>query len=120
MGDPSKLVLLDALVREAGRDGGALFASVRAAGAYLLAGLEDIAARRPGLVADARGAGLFCALTVRGGRRDALVGALRARGVECGGSGDHALRFRPALIFQPRHAAVVLEILDATLAEMDV
>ena len=48
-------------------------------------------------------------------RRDAILGKLRSEGVNCGGCGDNAIRLRPALIFQPKHANIFLEKLEKVL-----
>ena len=39
-------------------------------------------------------------------------------GFQTGGCGDTSIRFRPALIFQPHHAHMFLEGLEATLKDM--
>jgi 4-aminobutyrate aminotransferase-like enzyme len=41
-----------------------------------------------------------------------LLDALRQRGFEVGGSGTRSIRFRPALVFGPRHVAEAIGILD--------
>lgn len=40
-------------------------------------------------------------------------------GLHMGGSGEKTMRFRPALIFQPLHANVSVEILDGVLKELN-
>merc|ERR550534_1401405 len=47
--------------------------------------------------------------------RDKLIGKLRNHGVQVGGCGDAAIRFRPALIFQPNHVDVFLNIFEDVL-----
>ncbi|QEN15605.1 L-lysine 6-transaminase [Mycolicibacterium sp. ELW1] len=75
----------------------ALFARSADMGAYLLAGLEDLARQLPE-VGDVRGRGLMCAFSLPSPeRRDAVLAALWKRGVIMLGSGGDSVRFRPAL-----------------------
>jgi L-lysine 6-transaminase len=75
-----------------------LFTQAAETGAYLLAGLGDLARQLPGVVRDPRGRGLMCAFSLPDGeRRDAVLGALWERGVIMLGSGPDSVRFRPAL-----------------------
>ena len=39
-------------------------------------------------------------------------------GFNLGGSGELAVRFRPALVFEPRHASLFLGAMEDTLAEL--
>ena len=39
-------------------------------------------------------------------------------GFNLGGSGEKTIRFRPALIFEPRHASLFLQALEDTLGEL--
>ncbi|MCX2933669.1 L-lysine 6-transaminase [Mycobacterium sp. CVI_P3] len=75
-----------------------LFAGAAELGAYLLAGLDDLARQLPDLVRDVRGRGLMCAFSLPSTeRRDAVLSALWDRGVIMLGSGPDSVRFRPAL-----------------------
>ncbi|GAY18956.1 L-lysine 6-transaminase [Mycobacterium sp. shizuoka-1] len=75
-----------------------LFGNAAQMGAYLLAGLGDLAGQFPGLIGDVRGRGLMCAFSLPGTeRRDAVLSALWERGVIMLGSGPDSVRFRPAL-----------------------
>ena len=51
-------------------------------------------------------------------RRDTILGKLRSEGVNCGGCGENAIRLRPALIFQPKHANIFLEKLEKVLKNL--
>ncbi len=102
LGDPLRGAQLAVVVNVMRRDG--LLAQVIATGAHLLAGLNALQARLPGLLSGARTAGTFAAIdVVDGATRDRLLHAVRQRGVEMGGSGDRTIRFRPALILGARH-----------------
>ncbi|EHB58526.1 L-lysine 6-transaminase [Mycolicibacterium rhodesiae JS60] len=75
-----------------------LFANAAEMGAYLLAGLGDLASQLPDTVRDVRGRGLMCAFSLPSPeRRDAVLSALWERGVIMLGSGADSVRFRPAL-----------------------
>ena len=85
----------------------------RVTGQYLVACLEDLASRYPAVLSAARGKGTFAAIDARdAATQGKLVEGLRARGVEGGGSGEKSLRFRPALVFTPRHAAEAMGALE--------
>ncbi|KDO17026.1 hypothetical protein SPRG_17329 [Saprolegnia parasitica CBS 223.65] len=49
---------------------------------------------------------------VRGSAPRLAVTRLRGVGLQSGGCGDRSLRFRPALVFQPKHARETLELID--------
>jgi 4-aminobutyrate aminotransferase/(S)-3-amino-2-methylpropionate transaminase len=48
-------------------------------------------------------------------RRDSLLAKLRQSGVNCGGCGERSIRLRPALVFQPKHAHIFIDKLEAIL-----
>lgn len=75
-----------------------LFADAAEMGAYLLAGLGELARQMPDVVRDVRGRGLMCAFSLpTADDRDAVLSALWGRGVIMLGSGADSVRFRPAL-----------------------
>jgi L-lysine 6-transaminase len=83
-------------------------------GDHLLAGLQEVADRHPGVVGNVRGRGLLCAVDLPDGQvRDALLADLFAtERVLLLGGGFRSLRFRP-------HLAVTTAELDAGLAALD-
>ncbi len=102
LGDPLRLAQLGVIKEVIDRDD--LLANTARTGALLVAELEGLCARYPAVVAGARGVGTFAAIDgVDAAVRDRLIAGLRDRGVEAGGSGERSIRFRPALIFAPRH-----------------
>lgn len=108
LGDPLRGAQLEVIVETVERD--RLLESTRITGEYLVTGLEGLCARFPELLSEARGAATWAAVDVRDTpTRDEFLDSLRQLGVEAGGSGDRSIRFRPALIFAPRHAAEALE-----------
>jgi len=114
VGDPSKLLLLDAVLKTIKRD--KLLENTLEAGEVLMSGLTDLQTRYPQYLKNARGRGTFCAIDCdTGARRDQVIAQLRVRGVHCGGCGEAAIRLRPALVFQVYHANILLEALEAVL-----
>jgi L-lysine 6-transaminase len=97
-----------------------LFANAAEMGAYLLAGLGELARQRPDVVRDVRGRGLMCAFSLPSAEnRDAVLGALWERGVIMLGSGPDSVRFRPALTVTrseiDRALAALREVLRAAV-----
>ena len=115
LGDPFRGAQLEVIVEIIEEHG--LLALVRSTGALLVRELEALATRYPDLLSGARGVGTFAAIDVRDPHAQvSLLDALRQRGLEVGGSGARSIRFRPALIFGPRHVAEAIGILDDACA----
>jgi 4-aminobutyrate aminotransferase/(S)-3-amino-2-methylpropionate transaminase len=118
MGDPSKMLMCKAIMDEI-HDGDVL-ENVTIVGEYLLDGLTELCAQHPQLLSQARGKGLFCAITaVNTAVRDEMISILRNKGIESGGSGVATIRLRPALIFGPREAEIFLHKLHEVCLDME-
>lgn len=117
MGDPARLLQLEAVVKAVKRFD--LTANAAATGDALKAGLLKLAARFPKHVASVRGAGTLVAFDAPGGTaaRDELVAKLRMAGVDIPTCGDATIRARPGLFFTKRHADQFLSILEGVLAK---
>jgi 4-aminobutyrate aminotransferase/(S)-3-amino-2-methylpropionate transaminase len=114
LGDPFRAAQLEVIAEVMDRDH--LLENTRVTGAYLEAGLCELAARHPDVLSNVRAKGTFAAVDAKDGpARDRLLDALRQRGLEVGGSGTRSIRFRPALVFAPRHAAEALSVLESAL-----
>jgi 4-aminobutyrate aminotransferase/(S)-3-amino-2-methylpropionate transaminase len=112
LGDPLRAAQAEVILEVVARDG--LVDHTRRTGELLRAGLSDLCTRYPNIFSQARGAGTFAAIDVRdGATRDRILHEARQIGLEAGGSGDRAIRFRPALVFAPRHVAEAMEKIDA-------
>ena len=75
-----------------------LVGNSREVGAYLLEQIRILVADYPDLLANGRGRGLLCAMTVASKReRDAILAGCLERGVMIIGAGERAIRFRPPL-----------------------
>jgi 4-aminobutyrate aminotransferase / (S)-3-amino-2-methylpropionate transaminase len=111
LGDPLRgaqlAVILDVIKRDR------LVEHTRDVGQLLLAGLRELQSSHGGLLDQARSLGTFAAIDATDtATRDRIVDAAKQRGLECGGSGDRSIRFRPALVLASRHVAECLSILD--------
>jgi len=114
VGDPGKLILLDAVLKTIKKDD--LLGNTLAAGDVLLSGLKDLEGRYPQYLKNTRGRGTFCAIDCdSGARRDDVLTKLRSLGVHAGGCGEAAIRLRPALVFQPSHAGIFLQKMEDVL-----
>jgi L-lysine 6-transaminase len=99
-----------------------LFARARAAGARLLAGLQDLERAHPDLVANARGRGLMCAFDLPDpGVRDEVIRRLFAEEqVIVLPSGNVSLRVRPALTITDAEIDEALAAVARTVGRLDV
>ncbi len=117
LGDPVRLAQLDVIVEVALRD--RLLDSTRITGEFLVAGLRELEARFPSVFTQARGAGTYAAVDVREpSMLPKLLERFRHAGLEVGSSGTASIRFRPALVFAPRHVAEALEVFARVAAEL--
>lgn len=116
MGDPGKLLLLETILKVIKRD--SLLENVNRVGKKLKQGLLDAQRNYPNLLNSARGRGTFLAINVKDiATRDGIVNRLKQKGVQSGGCGDVAIRFRPALIFEEKHVDIFLEKFNQVLKE---
>jgi len=111
VGDPHKMILLSAAVEVIQRD--KLVPLQVESGKVLLDGLKDLESRYPGVIRASRGLGTFIATDApTEAKRDAFVLAMRKAGVLVGGCGESTVRFRPALVFEPKHAQIVVDVMN--------
>lgn len=140
MGDPGKLLLLEQILKVVKRD--ALLDNVTRVGKVLKNGLDAMQKEYPALLNSARGRGTFLAINCKDGAlRDSVISKLREKGIrkkicfftkinfivfvffillgiQSGGCGDLAIRFRPALIFEEKHANIFLDKFRQVLKEI--
>jgi 4-aminobutyrate aminotransferase/(S)-3-amino-2-methylpropionate transaminase len=110
MGDPARAILFGAIVREIERLD--LVSHTAATGNYLFDGLERLAQRYPKEIQNLRGKGQGTFIAWDSPRRDDVLRKAKGEGVNIGGSGERAVRLRPMLIFQKKHADLLLERLE--------
>lgn len=108
MGDPGKVLLLEKILEVVKRDN--LLANVEQVGKVLKGGLLEIEKEYSHLLNSTRGRGTFLAINAKNTKaRDDMLAGLKGQGIQSGGCGDLAIRFRPALIFQAKHAEIFLD-----------
>jgi len=118
VGDPHKVMMLEAVLKEMKSQD--LLGLSQKAGDVMLNGMKDLERRFPGLWNAARGLGTFVAVDCPTAEiRDTIVSRMRSKGVLTGGCGESAIRLRPALIFEPKHAEIMLEKFEEVLTEME-
>ena len=114
LGDPSKLVLLNAAIKIIKQEN--LLQNIKTSGAKLKNGLEEAQKRYPGKIMNARGRGTYIGLDFEThALRDKAIDELHLHGVHCGGSGDRTLRFRTTLTFNEKHVDQFLDRFEKTM-----
>ncbi|CAB3242147.1 unnamed protein product [Arctia plantaginis] len=117
MGDPSKLILLEQVLKVIKQNN--LIENANKTGQVLKNGLLKLEKEFPNLVNSVRGRGTFLSFNTSNTEvRDKILSNLRQNGVIGGGCGEMAIRLRPALVFQQKHAEIYLDILRKTLKEI--
>jgi 4-aminobutyrate aminotransferase len=103
-----------------------IMANAAAVGEHLMGRLRELQDKHP-LIGDVRGRGLMIGVELVKDRqtkarateeRNAIVQAMFRRGVLILGAGRNALRLAPPLVFTKAQAEAVVEVLDASLAEV--
>ncbi|TPX34372.1 4-aminobutyrate---2-oxoglutarate transaminase [Synchytrium microbalum] len=117
MGDPIRAYQAEVIIDQIFKKD--LLKVVNESGAHTRAGLDLLASKHPKYVSSVRGYGTHLAFdSADGPTRDKLVSALRQRGVNSGGSGDHSVRMRPMLVYQKKHADIFLNTLEETIKSL--
>ncbi len=110
MGDPARALLFRAIIDEVERLD--LVKNTARVGNYLFERLEKLAQKYPGQFENLRGKGMGTFIAFDNPRRDEFLTRAKKFGVNIGGSGQTAVRLRPMLIFQEKHADILLETLE--------
>lgn len=93
-----------------------LVENARVMGEHILSSLEQLCGRFPGIVSNARGAGLMAAFDLPDGEsRTNVIKATRDNGLIVNGCGDRSIRFRPALNLSREEIDEGMEILGKTI-----
>ncbi|KAK9882647.1 hypothetical protein WA026_022515 [Henosepilachna vigintioctopunctata] len=117
MGDPGKIFLLKAVIKVINQNN--LLNNVQITGAKLKSGLHKLEQEYSNLINSVRGRGTFLAFNAPSQKlRDDIMNSLKKKGIQSGGCGKQAIRLRPALIFQEKHADIYLDCLRQVLQEM--
>jgi len=114
IGDPIRALQAGVIIKEIKEKN--LLQNVEITGSYLKSGLNSLQSKYPSLVSNVRGLGTFLAFDLpTADHQTKFLATLREKGVEATGSGSSSIRFRPMLIFAPKHASIALEAIDDTL-----
>ncbi|KJR80779.1 4-aminobutyrate aminotransferase [Sporothrix schenckii 1099-18] len=110
MGDPARALLFRAIIDYIQKND--LVAQTARVGDYLFGKLEKLAAQYPDQFANLRGKGQGTFIAFDNPKRDAFLAKAKTFGVNIGGSGANAVRLRPMLIFQEKHADILIDALE--------
>ncbi|KAH7002002.1 aminotransferase class-III-domain-containing protein [Ilyonectria destructans] len=110
MGDPARALLFRAIIGEIERLD--LVNNTAKVGGYLYSEIEGLAKKYPGQFQNLRGKGQGTFLAFDNARRDEFLAKAKMLGVNMGGSGNSAVRLRPMLIMQQKHADILLDTLE--------
>lgn len=110
MGDPARAVLFRGIIDEVEKFG--LVEKTARVGEYLFGKLEGLAEKYPGEFENLRGKGMGTFIAFDNPRRDEFLLRAKKVGVNIGGSGQSAVRLRPMLVFEEKHADLLVEALE--------
>ena len=115
VGDSARVLLFNAIYSEIQRLD--LVRHTAEIGTYLFSQLDALQKKHPDEILNLRGKGMGTFIAWDSPRRDDFVKRMRAKGVHMGGCGERAVRLRPMLIFQKKHADLLLSTMEKVLAE---
>ncbi|ETS80180.1 4-aminobutyrate aminotransferase [Pestalotiopsis fici W106-1] len=110
MGDPARAILFRAIIEEIERHN--LVENTAKVGDYLFGKIEELAKKYPQDFQNLRGKGQGTFIAFDNPKRDQFLAKAKKFGVNIGGSGAHAVRLRPMLIFEKSHADILLEAME--------
>lgn len=110
MGDPARAILFRAIIEEIEKHD--LVAQTARVGDYLYGKLAELAKKYPGQFDNLRGKGQGTFIAFDNPRRDEFLKRAKGFGINIGGSGASAVRLRPMLTFEEKHADILLDRLE--------
>ncbi|CEI68460.1 4-aminobutyrate aminotransferase [Fusarium venenatum] len=110
MGDPARAILFKAIVDEIKKND--LVNHTAKVGDQLFKDLESLSKKYPGQIENLRGKGQGTFIAFDSPKRDKFLTEAKTLGVNIGGSGADAVRLRPMLIFQQKHADILLDAVE--------
>ena len=110
MGDPARAFLFNAILSEITRFD--LVRHTANTGDYLFDELARLRDMFPHEMSNLRGRGMGTFIAWDSPRRDEVLRKAKSAGINLGGSGERAVRLRPMLVFQKRHADILLDRLE--------
>jgi len=82
-------------------------------------GLHELEKKYPNRIRNVRGVGTFCAFDMpTTDVLDKFANACIANGLHIGSCGEVSMRFRPALIYQRKHAHQTIDVLNKAVAHI--
>lgn len=115
-GDPSKALIARTIYQEVSKNN--LVEKTAEVGDYLYQQLDTLFKSFPGKVKNLRGEnfGTFIAFDCGNPtKRNEFLLHMRAAGVNIGGCGDFSVRLRPTLVFEKKHADILLGAIESSL-----
>jgi 4-aminobutyrate aminotransferase / (S)-3-amino-2-methylpropionate transaminase len=116
MGDPVRAILFKAIIEEVEKHG--LVEQTARVGDYLYGKLKQLADKYPGHVANLRGKGQGTFIAFDHPKRDEFLKVAKTLGINIGGSGASAVRLRPMLTFEEKHADILVEALEKIITSL--
>lgn len=117
MGDPVRALLFRAIIQYIKTND--LVAHTARVGDYLYGKIEALAAKYPGQFDNLRGKGQGTYIAFDNPRRDEFLKRAKTFGINIGGCGTHAIRLRPMLIFQEKHADILVDAFEKLVTSWD-
>lgn len=117
-GDPSKALIAKTIVEQIkDKD---LLKNTTETGDYLYNKIEALSNKYEKLLnLRGKGRGFFIAFDLATPElRNKLVAECKALGLNIGGCGDQGIRLRPALVFEKKHADILVDILDKAFSKL--
>lgn len=116
MGDPVRAILFRAIIEEVERHG--LVAQTARVGDYLYGKIAALGDKYPGQFANLRGKGQGTFIAFDNPKRDEFLKVAKTLGINIGGSGASAVRLRPMLTFEEKHADILVEALEKIVTSL--
>jgi 4-aminobutyrate aminotransferase/(S)-3-amino-2-methylpropionate transaminase len=110
MGDPARAILFRAIIEEIKAND--LVSQTARVGDYLYGKLAGLSKKYPGQFANLRGKGQGTFIAFDNPKRDEFLKKAKSFGINIGGSGVSAVRLRPMLTFEEKHADILVEALE--------
>lgn len=116
MGDPVRAILFRAIIEEVEKHG--LVEQTARVGNYLYGKIQQLGDKYPGQFANLRGKGQGTFIAFDNPKRDEFLKVAKTLGINIGGSGASAVRLRPMLTFEEKHADILVEALEKIVTSL--
>jgi len=116
MGDPVRAILFRAIIEEVEKHG--LVEQTARVGDYLYGKIKQLGDKYPGQFANLRGKGQGTFIAFDNPKRDEFLKVAKTLGINIGGSGASAVRLRPMLTFEEKHADILVEVLEKIVTSL--